>query len=116
MLVAQVNYFDSTIFMYSKPFCEQKVFEGALVLIMLFTKFFLSFLTINEENASCVDGEPIETFLKVFFTLFKRLTLFSILLVRTWPVKSAGFPLIRSSSWSVIFSLEPPGKLITFNL
>ena len=65
---------------------------------MLFSKFFSSFLTIIEDNANCVDGESLETFLKIFFTLFKRLTLFEISLVPTWTTKASGFPLIRSPS------------------
>ena len=72
---------------------------------MFFSKFFLSFRTIIEENTSCADG--VETFPKLFFTFFYRLTLFEISLVPTWTIKLSGFPLTRKSSWSVFFTSVP---------
>ena len=71
-LLVQMIFFDSTFSSISISI------KRVLVSSMLFSKFFLSFLTIIKENTSCVEGESLETFVKVFFTLLKRLTLSAI--------------------------------------
>ena len=55
-------------------------------------------------------------FLNIFSTLVKRFTLLVISLVPTWTMRSSGFCLIMSSSFSRIFSLVPPRKFTIFTL
>ena len=78
--------------------------------------FVFSLRLMTDENAIDVDGNSLKTLLKTFLTLVKRLTLLVISLVPTWTMRSSGFSLIITSSFSRIFSLVPPGKFIIFIL
>ena len=98
------------------PFCLQKFFKRAFVSVRVFWMFVLSLRLMIDENAIDVDGNSLETLLKIFLTLVKRFTLLVISLVPTWTTRSSGFSLIITSSFSRIFSLVPPGKFTIFTL
>ena len=93
------------------PFCMQKFFKRAFVSAKVFWIFILSLWLMIDENAMDVDGDSLETLLKIFLTLVERFTLLWRSWVPTWTMRSSGCSLIISSSFSRIFSLVPPGKL-----
>ena len=69
-------------------FCIQKFFKRAFVSVRVFWMFVLSLRLMIDENAIDVDGNSLETLLKIFLTLVKRFTLLVISLVPTWIVRN----------------------------
>ena len=65
------------------PFCMQKFFKRAFVSVKVFWIVVLSFRLVIDENAMNVDGNSLETLLKIFLTLVKRFTLLVRSLVPT---------------------------------
>ena len=53
----------------------QKFFKWAFVSAKVFWMFALSLRLMIDENAMDVDGDSLETLLKIFLTLVERLTL-----------------------------------------
>ena len=126
--LAQMKFLNTTIMKKAIPFCIQQFFKRAFVSVRLFCMFILILRLMIDENAIDVDGDSLGSSLKTFFTLVKMFMLFVIIIrlyysllflilfFPKWIIRSSDFSLVISSTFSKIFSLEPPEKFTIFTL
>ena len=73
-----MKFLNTTIINKTNSFCLQKFCKRAFVSVSVFWMFVLSLRLMINENVIDVDGNSLETLLKILLTLVKRFTLLVI--------------------------------------